>query len=931
MTHGCRDLRVEYLRAPTGVGVRAPRFSWLVDHARAACEVEVSAAGRVVWGSGTIESADAAPVVYEGEPLTSNTAYTWRVRSRASDGGWSDWTGSTFETTLVDASDWVAPWIEPAQQAAVIERWSIVDWIRGLGPDSPPEERLRPPQLLRQAFEIGPGVIRARLFATARGVYSASVNGLRSDDQVLAPGFDSYEHRISFSASDVTAALVEGDNVLGMTLADGWWAGRLGLTGSSAQFGTRTSAIWQLHVDYADGTTQLVTSGADVRSAPGPWAYADLFVGESFDRRAVPSGWDRPGFDDTGWTPVAEMDADHGVLVPFRGEPVRRVLEVRPISLVQTAEGTIVDFGQVLVGRVRLRLSDSAPGERIVIEHTETLAADGSWFANIVGINKEQTDVLIAAGGPDEWEPEFTFHGFRYARISASTAPLEPDDVVAVVLASDLEQTGAFAASDPRLDRLHQNVMWSQRGNFLSVPTDCPQRERAGWTGDIQAFAAAATNNAQVVPFLERWLDNLRADQLPDGRIPIFSPRSPFDAEAAASAQGIGSIVAAAGWSDAIAIVPWTLYERTGDRRVLEENLDAMLRWVEYQRVTAAAELPEALQGLDLPDERRRNQALLYNTGSHFGDWLTPSTMEGRPTHEAIGIAPALTSEYLAPMFQANTLTIAARAAAALGRGTDASALAARASEVRAAFAAEYVDADGDLPVRLQGVYVVALAFDMVPAGLRARTAARLVELVHERGDRLDTGFLSTPYLLDVLCDHGHPELARTLLWQSEMPSWLYEVDHGATTIWETWDAIAPDGSIRPMSFNHYAPGSVDDWLYRRVAGIRSTSPGYRTAVIQPDFDAGVDHVRAHVGTPFGPLGVEWTLTGDAAGPTRPGAARDASSARGGAAGTVTVSVDVPHGVAARLVTPQGEVALEAGRSRHDVTSARPASASAPA
>lgn len=874
-----RDLRVEYLRAPIGIGTRHPRFAWLLDVPQDAYELKVmTAAGVPIWDSGVVESAECSLMEFAGAALVSNTAYVWRVRIREA-GAWSEWVTSTFETALLDAADWVAAWVEPAQEDAVVERWSILDWIRGQGPDTPPDERLRRPRLLRQRFAVRPGLTRARLYATARGVYSAFVNGERADDQVLAPGSDAYAHRISVQVYDVTAALTSGENVLGLALADGWWAGRLGLTGSSAQFGTRLSAIWQLHLAYADGATEVVVSGDDVRSAPGGWAYADLFVGESFDRRADPAGWDRPGFDDDEWMPVAEVSRDHTVLRPFAGEPMRRVLELPAVSVAQSAEGAIVDFGQVIAGRVRLRVRDTTPGQRIEIEHTETLAADGSWFPNIVGINKEQTDVFVAAGGDDEWEPSFTFHGFRYARISGLTGPPVVADLTAVVIASDLEQTGGFTASDHRIDRLHRNAVWSQRGNFVSIPMDCPQREKVGWTGDIQAFVGAAANNAQVVPFLSRWLENLRADQLPDGRIPIFSPRSPFDAEAAATAQGVGSIVAAAGWSDAIATVPWVLYERTGDRRVLAENYDALVRWIEYQRSAAAP-------------------GILYDAGLHFGDWLTPSTMESGPLHEAIMIAPRLTGGLIAPMFQAQTLTIAARIAGVLGRETDAVAFTARASAVRAAFAAAHVDAHGDLPVRLQGVYVLALAFDMVPSDVRAQTARRLVELVHERGDRLDTGFLSTPHLLDVLCDTGYPEVARALLWQSDMPSWLYEVDRGATTFWETWDAFAPDGTIRPMSFNHYAPGAVDDWLYRRVAGIRATSPGYRTAVIEPDLEIGIEQVSAHVGTPSGRLGVEWTRT----------------------RGAASVIVEVPPGVEATLIVGGLRRVLPHGRSLHDVS-----------
>lgn len=891
---GCRDLRVEYLKAPIGVGVRTPRFSWIVDHAQDAFELDVSASGAPVWTSGRILSADTALIEYAGAPLLSNTAYTWRVRSFAGERA-TNWAESSFETALLDVADWHAAWVEPVQDDVVVERWSILDWIRGLGPEKSPEERLHPPRLLRQTFPVREGLVRARLYATARGMYSTFVNGQRADDQVLAPGSDAYEHRISVQCYDVTGALAAGDNVLGVVLADGWWAGRLGLTGSSAQFGRRLSAIWQLHLDYVDGTSEIVASGDEVRSASGPWTYTDLFIGEQFDRRNVPSGWDRPGFDDGEWMPVAEVSHEHGLLAPFTGEPIRRVLELPARTVTETRDGAIVDFGQVIAGRVRLRLRDTTPGQRIVIEHTETLAADGSWFDNIAGINKEQRDVFIAAGGDDEWEPEFTFHGFRHARVSGLVSGLAAEDIVAVVLGSDLEYTGSFETSDARLNRLHQNVVWSQRGNFLSVPMDCPQREKAGWTGDIQAFVGAATNNAQVVPFLSRWLENLRADQLDDGRIPIFSPRSPFDAEAAAKAQGVGAIVAAAGWSDAIATVPWTLYERYGDRRILEENVDAALRWVDYQRRTAAAETPEQLAEIDLDEDRRRRQALLFNTGAHFGDWLTPSTMEGKPTHEAIGIAPALTSEFVAPMFQANTLSVVAAMAQVLGREAEAADLTARAAEVRAAFAAEYIDAEGDLPVRLQGLYVLALAFDMVPDDLRSRTAARLVELVHDRGDRLDTGFLSTPYLLDVLWDTGHADVARTLLWQNRMPSWLYEVDHGATTIWEAWDAISPDGEIRPMSLNHYSPGSVDDWLYRRVAGLRPASPGYRSAVIEPDFESGVTSVSAQVGTPSGVLGVQWQRAGD----------------------DVSVTVDVPFGVEATLRVGGDEVALTAGRSTH--------------
>ncbi len=890
----CRDLRVEHERRPLAVASPEPRFSWVADHAQTAYRIEVvDRAGITVWDTGRVPDGAGALIPYAGRPLRPLEDYTWRVTS------WSAYGELREEShfgTAPDLSRWEAPWIEPAQSPTELERWSLMDWIRGSGPTTDPSERLRPVQLVRQRIALTEAPVRARLMVTARGVYSAWLGGERVGDEALAPGFDSYRHRMSVQTYDVTEHLQGGPTVLAIALADGWWAGRIGLTGSSAQFGDRTAVTWELHLTMPDGRTEIVRAGTGAISAEGPWTYADIFVGERYDARRAQQ-WTSTTFDDSGWAPVAVREGELSPLVAFSGEPVRRVMELPARSVTRTNDGVVVDFGQVIAGRVRLRIPALAPGCEITIEHTETLDAQGDWFVNISGINKEQTDVYVSDGRAVEWEPEFTFHGFRYARIRGLDA-LIADDVSAIVISSDLEYTGRFETSDPRLNRLHENVVWSQRGNFLSIPTDCPQRERAGWTGDMQVFVAAATNIARVTPFVTRWLENLRADQLPDGRVPIFSPRSAFDDEAITTASGFGSIVAAAGWSDAIAIVPWTLYERTGDVRILEDNYPAIQGWIAFQTATAAAEVPPALAGAELSAERRERQRLLYNTGEHFGDWLTPSTMEGKPTHEAIGIAPALTSELAAPMFQAHTLTLASRIAAVLGRANESQEYASRADEVRDAFAREYVGADASLPVELQGMYALALGLDMIPDHLRDAAAGRLVDLVHARGDHLDTGFLSMPYLLDALWDAGHRDLARAVLWQDRAPSWLYEVDRGATTIWETWDAVAADGSVREMSLNHYAFGCVDDFLVRRFAGIAPAAAGWRRARIAPDIEAPLDRVSAAVDTPFGEITSTWQRRGE----------------------VVDVEVVLPFGVEAELVLPDLTLTLHPGR--NEVTAA---------
>lgn len=870
------QLLVDGLDSPLGLATAEPRFSWRLaasgpDLRQEAYELTVSAGGVEVGATGRVESRETVGIRVPGLRLDSRTAYRWAVRVWIEgDAEAGEWAESGYETSLLDAAEWTAPWATPEQRATVVERYSLFGALSGTeAPSAPLAERLHPPQHLRQEFDLEAAPLRARLRMTARGVYLAELNGARVGDEVLAPGFDSYGERTSFQTYDVTGLLGRGANVLGVVVADGWYAGRIGLTGASAQYGDQLAASWILEVDEADGSTRHIIPDAGVLSARGPRDWADLFIGERHDARLEADGWSTPGFDAGAWAPVRLSSSPATGLVPFAGEPVRRVQEFAPAAVLRTPSGdVVVDAGQVVAGRVRLTVR-AAAGTEIVLEHSESLTAGGEYFANILGPNKDQTDVYVAAGREGEvFEPEFTFHGFRYVRVTG-LPDLVVDDVTIVVLNSDLRETSRFRASDDRLTRLHENVLWSQRANFLSIPTDCPQRERAGWTGDLQVFMPAAATNMAVQPFTERWLANLRADQHPTGEVPMIVPVMPHMDD---SGEGIGSLVTSAGWGDAVVIVPWVLYERYGDAAVLRDNYAAMVAWVEYQM-------------------REAGDGLLWNTGFHFGDWLAPSTLaDGSP--DAAMVAPALTGAITAAMFHAYSLELLARVARVLGEDADAERFEKRHDAVAAAFADEYVSPEGHLSVELQGPYVNALAFRLIPADRRAGAVARLVELVHAADDHLDTGFVSVPYLLDVLWDHGHRDLARTLLMQDTMPSWLYEVKMGATTIWESWAGVLPDGTPQAMSMNHYAFGCVDDWMFRRLAGVAPTAPGYREFVVEPDVEGALDGVDATIETPSGEIAVSWRR--------EPGA--------------VALEVEVPPNTTATLVLGDRREVVGSGR-----------------
>ncbi len=856
------DLRCEHQVAPMGIDAPGPRLGWELRASRAGArqsawqaEVRSIAGGRsaeaakgtdaVLWDSGK-RVGDDILVHYEGPALVSRAIYSWRLRVWDELGRVSAWSPEArWEMALLAASDWSASWIEPEQEAVRPEPPASIGQI--LAPEDSSRidrrDKLKPCLLVRRPFHVAKNVRRARLYATAHGVYRATINGRAPDDRALAPEPTAYQSRLQFQVYDVTGLICPAadggprENVLGFVLADGWWAGRIGLPGASCQYGDRLGLLFQLEIEYADGSGQLVVSDEACRCGVGPWDYADLFIGERFDARRILPGWDSPGFDDGAWARARAIEHALANLVAQQGGPVRPLEELPVACVLATPRGeTVLDFGQVIAGRVRLRCRRPA-GTTIVLDHCECLDAEGNFFSNIVGRNKDQRDIYVCAGGDEEeWEPRFTYHGFRYLRVSGDSRADIGGRYVAVVLGSELRVAGSFACSDPRVNRLFENIVWSQRSNFFSIPTDCPQRERAGFTGDAQVFVETAAFNQDVQLFFESWLKNLAAEQLPDGQVPNNVPYWKSYIETFYPLQGAHS---SAGWGDAAILVPWRLYRMRGDRSLLESNYPAMRSWLAYAE--------------------RQATGYLWNTGFQFGDWLEPSKLMAGLDPFAIA---AMTGAIVASCSFAYSVGRMIEIAGILGKRGDAAAYRALLSNIQKAFAEEYMDGEGRLQADFQGAFILALAAELVPVERRGKVAAQLVESIEAFGGRLDAGFVSIPFLMDVLTDHGHVGRAYDLLFQTDCPSWLYEVDRGATSVWESWSGIAPDRKVGAFSFNHYAFGCVGQWLYRVAAGLRPLEPGFKRILVHPRLDSRLSWAEASHRSPHGLIRVRWEREG---------------------------------------------------------------------
>jgi alpha-L-rhamnosidase len=807
---------------PISIDIKTPRFSWQVAAGTAknvlqsAYQVKVYTAddNKLIWNSNKVSGSESIYVPYKGPALTSRTSYVWQVMVWDNKGHASPWSKkATWRMGLLSPTDWKASWIGPGYAGDTVNK---------------------PSPMFRKGITLNKTIKSAFAYITAHGLYEAQINGAKIGDAYLTPGWTSYHKRLQYQVYDVTKMLVKGQNAIGAKVGSGWY--RSTLVSSPNHYGKDVGLLFQLEITYTDGTHETIISDGSWKSATGELRYAEIYNGATIDARLVQKDWAKPGFNDSQWTAVKVQDYGKENLVATYNEPVKKHETFKALKVITTPKGEkVIDFGQNLVGWVQLKVNGKA-GDSIKISHTEVLDKAGNFYIENLRGAKAQNVYILKGGGDEYFEPQFTWQGFRYIKVEGITGDLNLANFTAVAVYSDMEVTGTFTTSNPMLNQLQHNIQWGQKGNFLDVPTDCPQRdERLGWTGDAQVFSRTASFNMNVHNFFSKWLKDVAADQNSDGSVPHIIP----DIFKENNSENGG----ATGWSDVATVVPWNMYLAYGDKELLQNQYPSMKAWVDYMQ------------------KKAKNN--LWNTGWHFGDWLFYSV-----ENDLDGMS-AITSKYLiAQCFYAYSTQLLINAANALGNKTDADHYTLLLQQIKAAYVNEYVTPNGLISSDTQTAYTLALAFDMLPEQLREQAAGRLANNITRYGNHLTTGFLGTPYLCFALSKFGYADVAYKLLLQESYPSWLYPIKMGATTIWERWDGIKPDGSFETPtmnSYNHYAYGAIGDWMYCVTSGVDTDpdGPGYKKITIKPTVGGKLTFANASYQTPYGKLTSNWKIEGD--------------------------------------------------------------------
>ncbi len=804
---------------PLGLDERKPRLSWQMSSK----ESVVQSAYRIqvfredddkpYWDSGKVNSRNSVLVAYEGPALRARTRYFWQVRAwdqKGRDSGFSE--KAWWETGLIVSAGFEGGWITQ--------------------PNAGDFKQMQPVPMFRRSFTLSSGVVRARVYASALGIYQMYINGQPVSGDLLSPGWTSYSNRVQYQTWDVSDLLREGENVICATVADGWYRGHLGGGNNRAKYGQKLGLICQLHAQLEDGSEAVVCADKDWKVyEDGAIRYADYYNGTCYDARRELPGWNDVGFDDSAWANAVALPYSKSILTAQISQPVRRIMTLKAIAVITTPKGeTVIDMGQNMVGWVRFKVRGEA-GHTVSVQHGEVLDKDGNFYNANYRSAKSEIIYTLKGGEEEVFEPQHTFFGFRYLKLENWCCPVRKEDFEGIVICSDMEITSGFECSDERVNQLFGNIQWGQRGNFVDVPTDCPQRdERLGWTGDCQVFARTACINMDSHMVLTKWLGDLALDQSRVGSIPHVVPRVFANIQ-----QNYGS----AAWGDAATIVPWTLYQCYGDKRILERQYPSMRRWLEFI----------ASQSNDY----------LWDSGKHFGDWLALDAYEG-------SYVGATDKALIATAFYAYSTRLTQKTAEVLGYEREAAELNQLYKRIVRAYRREYITPNGRLAVRTQTAHVLTLYFDLAEDAHRDRIKRDLLTLIEERGGHLSTGFVGTPYLCPLLTAIGAHDVAGQLLMKNDYPSWLYPISKGATTMWEHWDGIKPDGSFWSAdmnSYNHYAYGAIGEWMMRALAGIDLLEPGYRRIMLHPRPISELSFVSAWQKTPYGKVRCEWRISGE--------------------------------------------------------------------
>lgn len=843
------DFTVEYQKNPIGLDVEKPAFSWKIESEKPNCvqrffQLQVMTEGNIVWNTDKIESAQSLYQTYKGEPLRAETEYQCRVNV------WDnhdemEYADLTFETGLMTNENIVADFITCSN-------------YEELGKDVEESEKNAIVPVFFRKWKPKKKVKKARIYATALGIYEVLLDYKKVGELFFAPGWTSYHHRLQYQTYNVTSALqsMAGDDenksehTIAIRVANGWYKGVFGFTMTPNNYGDTLAALLELHVIYEDGTTEIVKTDESWKVSAGEIRSSEIYLGEQVNTNIF--------LEEQPTQPVVVYQADKSRIVAQESEPVRITKHTRARALLETPKGELVlDFGQNMAGVVQIQIKGDK-GKKLTIHHAEVLDKDGNFYPDTLR-QATSTDTYILNGTRQTLLPHFTFHGFRYIRVEGlKKEEIVLEDFTACTLHTDMRETGSFTCSNPLVNRLHSNIQWGMRSNFLDVPTDCPQRdERLGWTGDAQVFCGTASFHMQTALFFRKWLRDMAEETTKEYGVPHVVPNI------------LGNQNGAAAWSDAATIIPWTVYNAFGDKRILEEQFACMKSWVDYITGKTGA------NGL-------------WQTGFQYGDWLALDKEESADRTGA-------TDKYLvANAYYAYSCEIVAKAADIVGKKEEAEQYRELHQKIKEAFNDEYITKTGRMVSETQTGCILALDFGLAKEEYRERILKSLLENIANHKNHLATGFVGTPYLCHTLSENGAHELAGTLFLREDYPSWLYAVKMGATTIWERWNSIMPDGSFDVSgmnSLNHYAYGCIGDWMYRKLAGLNQMEPGYKRFYIKPMFIKGINELKLTLDSPYGKIVSGWSCKNR----------------------KITVDVEIPCNTTAILYLPEKEGQIELG------------------